>query len=383
VKKAVMYGAGSIGRGFIGQILHDSGYHVVFIDVNAKIVDTLNKEGCYTQVVVGNGKTTKRIIDNVRAVNGKDTGSVLMEIADCDLMAVSVGASVVRQIIPLIAEGISIRMKQPHRRPLNILICENIKSAHIVLRDMLCSARGFDGGYLNDIGLVRTTLGRMVPVMSNDMLESDPLRIVVEPFCELPIDKDAFAGKIPEIVHTVAFSPFEFFEDKKLLIHNMGHATAAYLGSLKGYIYIWESMDDPEVFSLTKTAMTQVALALEKEYAASGEELTAHVDDLLFRFGNKMLGDTIERVGRDPMRKLGSGDRFTGAVNKCKNNGVTYTPILGGIAAALHYRNNEDPSAVRMNDEIQRQGLTAFLRNWCRLSDSDAEKCRNIYDSMS
>jgi len=378
-----MYGAGSIGRGFIGQILHDSGYHVVFVDVNAKIVDALNKEGRYTQVTVGNGKTTERIIDNVRAVNGKDTESVLMEIADCDLMAVSVGASVVKQIIPLIAEGISKRMEQHLRRSLNILICENIKSAHIVLRDMLCSAPGFDAGYLNDIGLVRTTLGRMVPVMSNDMPDSDPVKIVVEPFCELPIDKDAFVGNIPELVHTVAFSPFEFFEDKKLLIHNMGHATAAYLGNLKGYTYVWESMNDPEVFSLTKTAMTQVALALEKEYAANGEELSVHVEDLLFRFGNKMLGDTVERVGRDPMRKLSSDDRFTGAVNKCKTNGITYTPILSGIAAALRYQNKDDPSAVQMNDEIQKQGLTAFLQNWCRLSGSDAEKCRSIYDSIS
>jgi mannitol-1-phosphate 5-dehydrogenase len=47
MKKAVMYGAGNIGRGFIGQLFSESGYHVVFIDIADSVVDRLNKDGCY------------------------------------------------------------------------------------------------------------------------------------------------------------------------------------------------------------------------------------------------------------------------------------------------------------------------------------------------
>ena len=41
MKKAIQFGAGNIGRGFIGAVLEQAGYHVVFADVNEQVVERL------------------------------------------------------------------------------------------------------------------------------------------------------------------------------------------------------------------------------------------------------------------------------------------------------------------------------------------------------
>lgn len=48
MKKAVQFGAGNIGRGFIGLVLEQAGYHVVFADINQNVIDKLNNEKSYT-----------------------------------------------------------------------------------------------------------------------------------------------------------------------------------------------------------------------------------------------------------------------------------------------------------------------------------------------
>lgn len=48
MKKAIQFGAGNIGRGFIGALLAEAGYHVVFADVNEAVIDKINADGTYT-----------------------------------------------------------------------------------------------------------------------------------------------------------------------------------------------------------------------------------------------------------------------------------------------------------------------------------------------
>jgi len=382
MKKAIMYGAGNIGRGFIGQVLHDSGYHVVFIDVNTRIVDAFNEAGQYTQLIANGDTLTERVIDQVSAVHGGDAAAVVEEIATCDLLAISVGSAVLPRIAPNIANGIMERMRRTPGHPLNILICENLAHAHEVLRELLCSVPGFDPTCLSHVGLVRTTIGRMVPALSEEMQQIAPTTIAVEPYCELPMDLDALVGNL-QIAHAVPYSPFSFMEEKKLYIHNMGHALTAYLANLKGYRLIWEAISDEEIFAQTKEAMRCVAKALAVEYDTNLATLFSHVDDLIRRFGNHALGDPVSRVGRDPMRKLAPSDRFVGALKKCKAGGVSYEPILYGIAAALCYQGaSDDPSAGKMMAQIAADGAVAFLQSWCQLDEADSERCAEIYETL-
>ena len=92
--KAVVYGAGNIGRGFLGQLLYESGFHTVFIEVNRAVVDKINQDKRYPVKIVSNEKTEEQIIENISAVDGADHNAVSESIAQCDIMFTSVGVNV-------------------------------------------------------------------------------------------------------------------------------------------------------------------------------------------------------------------------------------------------------------------------------------------------
>jgi len=43
-KKMIQFGAGNIGRSFIGQLFSRSGYEVVFVDINKELIKEVNKK---------------------------------------------------------------------------------------------------------------------------------------------------------------------------------------------------------------------------------------------------------------------------------------------------------------------------------------------------
>ncbi len=147
-----------------------------------------------------------------------------------------------------------------------------------------------------------------------------------------------------------AYAPFALYIERKLFIHNMGHSLTAYLGNLKGYEYIWQAIEDPEIEVLALRAMTESALALSIRYNVPFKDLYEHVEDLLFRFTNKKLGDTVFRVGRDLKRKLSPGDRLVGAIRSCNEAGVKPIALYAAYAAALKF--NDEGVAGLTSDEV-------------------------------
>lgn len=380
--KSVVYGAGNIGRGFIGKLMYESGYEVVFIDVNKSVVEQLNMRRSYPVNVVSNVSNIEETVKNVRAVLATDKGSVAKEIAGAQLMATAVGASMLPIIAPNIAKGIELRMLKK-REPLNILICENQINAGNNLKRYVCEnlPHSLQSKLGSAAGFVETSIGRMVPNMTDEMKMGDPLRIWAEPYCELPVDGSAFIGSVPKLKNLIPFSPFEYYIECKLYIHNLGHAACAYIGYLKGYKYIWECVADKEIRGYARAAMLESAAALSKKFDIPVTEITGYADGLLERFGNKALGDTVIRVGRDPLRKLKPNDRIAGAINLCKNEGKEYGNILFVLAAALLFKQPEDESSVEMSRLLG--GYPAdFLKNWCELDSDTADECIKVYESL-
>ncbi|MBE6611492.1 MAG: hypothetical protein E7632_03270, partial [Ruminococcaceae bacterium] len=180
------------------------------------------------------------------------------------------------------------------------------------------------------------SIGRMVPVQTEEMKDGEPMRVCVERYGFLPVDKAAFKGEIPEIKNMIPFEPFDFYIKRKLYIHNMGHATCAYLGDLLGLAYIYEAIDEPEIRILTENAMLESAMALSRRYRTELAGLQLHITDLLHRFTNAALKDTCQRVGGDPARKLSPDDRLIGAAALAMEEGITPAYIAVGAAAGLH-----------------------------------------------
>ncbi len=335
--KAVMYGGGNIGRGFIGMLFSMSGYEVTFIDVAQPVIDGLNRDGRYPVRIVSNEGHEDIEVEHVRAVNGNDREAAAEAIAEADVMATAVGVNVLKFIVPNLAEGIR-RRRARQGGPLNIIICENLVDANRVLEKLLkAELTEEEAGWLDEnIGLVEASIGRMVPVQTEEMKAGNPLRVCVERYGFLPVDKAAFRGEIPEIKNMVPYEPFDYYIRRKLYVHNMGHAVCAYLGLYTHREYIYEAIEDSCIQNIVQNAMLESALALSKAYQMPVELLVRHFQDLLSRFKNQALKDTCARVGGDPKRKLSHTDRLIGSSLLCLEQGVQPVFISVGTAGAVY-----------------------------------------------
>ena len=205
-----MYGAGNIGRGFIGQTFANSGYSVGFVDINEEVIGQLNKDHTYPVKVVTNDGVEVQPVNNVYGIDGKNIDLVSDEIASADIMATAIGVNVLKFIAKPIALGLKKRFEN-NAKPFNIIICENLIGADEFLKELVISyIPEYADRVKNEIGFVEASIGRMVPVVVKEEGEN-PLTVFVEPYNILPVDKDAFKGEIPEVNNHYPFAPFNLF----------------------------------------------------------------------------------------------------------------------------------------------------------------------------
>lgn len=362
-RQAIIFGAGNIGRGFIGQLFSESGYAVTFVDVDKDLVAALNRDGSYHLQTVFNDDVCDLRVGPVRAVHGGDPAAVAAAVAQADIGATAVGAGALKHIAPALARGIAQRAAAA-APPLNLIICENLKGAAKTMRDLI--AAHLDAPqqrYLSEsVGLVDTVIGRMVPIPTPEMRARDVSFIRVEPYKELPVDRSGFRGPIPVIAAMSPEEDFPLFTARKLYIHNCGHALLAYAGYLRGYEYGYEALEDAAVRRLLDGGLAESAGGIVQKFGCRRAWLEDHVRDLLCRFANRILADTIFRLGRDPVRKLQPADRLVGAASLALATGRVPTHLAWGIAAALRFDPAADPVAMEVQALVRARGLEAALQ---------------------
>lgn len=353
-RTVVQFGAGNIGRGFMGQIYTEAGYEVVFVDVSEALIAGLNERRSYPLRLVGPDRFESLTISPVRAVNGRDLDAVASEIAACGFVCTAVGVPALPHLVRPLAAGISRRTE-----PLNIILCENQLNCSGLLRGML--APHLEPNVLARVGLVESVVSRMVPVVSEEVRREDPLLAVAEDYPNLPVDVRAFLGSPPDVPALNLVANFGAYVERKLYVHNMGHAAAAYLGSLAGVEFVHEAMELPQVAPVVLGAMEESGEALARKHGFDREELRAHRLNLVRRFANAALRDSVERVGRDPLRKLRAEDRLVGAALTCLDWGVEPRRIAQGLAAGLRYDDPRDPGSQEIQRTIREVGVGQAL----------------------
>ena len=369
--KAVHFGAGNIGRGFLGQLYSQSGWETVFVDIDTTVVNELNRRKAYEIEILGEENYFVDV-SNVRGVDGGDIGSIAAEIADADIMGTSVGGAALKAIAPAMAAGLA-RRAEKGAPPISILICENLLDAAKVLKGLLLEhATDSCRRYVEEqVGFAETVVSRMVPVVPRAKREADPLYIGVEAYAILPVDKRGFRTALPEIEGLEFHDNLEAYEERKLFTHNCGHALCAYFGWEKGREYIWQAVTDPEVRAKMLAALAETSEALIKKHNFRPEQQQEHVDDLLARFANRALGDTVARVGRDPIRKLGPRDRLIGAARLVLETGGEPWHVAAGIRSALRFDDPDDPVAVKLARMLAKDGVEYVLRSVCGLDPDE------------
>lgn len=360
---SVIFGAGNVGRGFIGQLFSESGLSVVFVDVDTRLVEALNSRGAYTLRLVNNEQSADVLVKPVRALTSGDVDRVASVLAEANLAATAVGARALPQVAPLLAAGISRRAQRPGSRPLNVIVCENLPQAAFTLRQMVGPLLQKDGlAYARtNVGFVDAVIGRMVPQIDAESRERDYSLVIAEPYRELPVDRSGFVGPAPTIVGMELCSGFGAYTARKLYVHNAGHAMLGYWGHLHGHCYGYQALDDRKIRPLLEAALAESQAGIQSAFGVEAAWLEEHVRELLRRFANRALGDTVLRLARDPWRKLGPEDRLVGAARLAERAGVVPEALSWGIAAALCFDDPRDPLALSLQQRIAAVGLEAVL----------------------
>ncbi|MEA3406634.1 MAG: mannitol-1-phosphate 5-dehydrogenase [Chloroflexota bacterium] len=373
MQKAAIFGAGNVGRGFLGQLFSESGYEVVFVDIDEPLIMRMKSQGSYTIRLVDNQRTEEVQVGPVTGLLSAETERVVELLTEASLGATAVGARALPQIAPLVAQGIAARMQRGIDAPLNIIVCENLKGASSIFRDMV--AEHLDASaqsYMADhVGFVSPVIARMVPELPAELRAQDPTLIITEPYKELPVDRSEFVGDIPEIVGMQPRDDFAFYTSRKLYLHNMTHAILGYLGYRRGYELGYEALEDAEVRPILDGALDESVQGLAARYGAPACQLQEHVSDLVARCANRALADPVLRLARDPLRKLAPSDRLVGAARMAEAAGIEPFNLAWGIAGALAYDAPSDGIAVELQERIAQEGVEAVLESVCEIDPQE------------
>ncbi len=357
--KALHFGAGNIGRGFIGKLLSDAGVELTFADVHPVLLEELNRRKGYNVNVVGEQATVEPV-NNVSIVNS--TGIEAIElIAEVDLLTTAVGPTVLERIAPNVAKGLVLRHQQGNESPLNIIACENMVRGTSQFKQHVLNAlpEGEKAWVEAHVGFVDSAVDRIVPPAAADT--RDPLEVTVETFSEWIVDQTQFKGSLPDIKGMELTDNLMAFVERKLFTLNTGHAITAYLGQQAGHATIRDAILDADVRAVVQGAMEESGAVLIKRYGFDAEKHAAYIKKILSRFENPHLQDDVERVGRQPLRKLSAGDRLIKPLLGTEEYGLPHANLVIGIAAAMRYRSEQDPQAQELVESLTTQGPKATL----------------------
>ncbi|MCF6410183.1 mannitol-1-phosphate 5-dehydrogenase [Pseudalkalibacillus salsuginis] len=363
---AIHFGAGNIGRGFIGALLGKAGFQTVFVDVNAELIDELNRRGSYTIELVGNDETIE--VNGISGLNSlKDPEAVINSIAEADLITTAVGPDILPIISDLLGKGLQKRLAQGGKQ-LNVIACENMIGGSTLLKDYVYKNIKRDTKHsLEDIiGFPDAAVDRIVPLQTND----DPLLVKVEPYYEWVVETKGMKGAKPDIAGITFVDDLTPYIERKLFTVNTGHAAAAYLGYRKGYQTIKEAMEDRIIQNDVRRALQESGEVLIRKYQFRTEEHQAYIERIIGRFLNPHISDEVTRVARAPKRKLGANDRLVGpAIDYLELVGKNPIHLGKVIAAALCYDHPDDDEAMELQDSIQKLGFIETFKKVAGLND--------------
>ncbi|MCU0960638.1 MAG: hypothetical protein MUF48_11090 [Pirellulaceae bacterium] len=375
----VVFGAGATGRGHVGLLAWQAGFDIVFVDKDAQLVDTLQRAGRYTVHLFGGRQPQTVDVTGWRVYHSQRRDEIAREILDADLVLTAVFDPNLPDVAQTLARAVQQARAAGRRRPLNCLACENMMDSSSTLgRHVTALLTGADLAYAEEwFGFPDCMISRVVP-----RPEPDPLVILTEDYNEWTTRAEAFMGPPP-----AALSALELVDnqtarlERKLLIHNGGHAICGYFGYHRGHQYIHEAVADPFVLAHVVNALNEIGEVVRRRHGFSAESIHEYKADLGRRGAIAELKDQILRVVRDPIRKLAPRERLIAPALMAEEYAAPRAWIVKGIAAALHYVHPHDAQSLQLAADIRSRGLEATLETVCGLA-RDSMLTREIADAF-
>jgi len=342
-KKAVHFGGGNIGRGFVAEFLHNSGYEVVFVDVMDSIIESLQKTPSYTVTEIGEDGERTFTIDHYRAINSKyELEKVIDEIASADVVTCAVGPNILKFVAEPVAKAIQ---KRTLDYPLAVIACENAINATTTWRGFIEKyiEEKLDKNLLTDIGkrarYANSAIDRIVPQQDANA----GLNVKIEKFYEWCVEQKPFedGGKKPDVKGIHYVDDLQPYIERKLFTVNTSHATAAYYGHQRKIPFIHEVLHNKELHDIVRDVVKETAHLIVNKHGISVQEQNDYVESIITRISNPALKDNVERVGRAPLRKLSRNERFIGPAAHLVERGDSVDALLGAIEQAFKFQDVE------------------------------------------
>lgn len=366
--RAIHFGAGNIGRGFIGYLLSESGYEVTFVDISDFLVNSINELKKYVVITLSTSQVKEKV-ENVSAIHLKNIEELKKAVAEADLITTSIGANNLKVTGNLLTELLQVRI-QSNKNPLDIIACENALYATDMLKEGILQGASVElKDYLeNSVGFPNSAVDRIVPNVN--IKKDSPIDVAVEDFYEWDVEKDKVKinGDIKGAEYVDNLAPYL---ERKLFLLNGAHATIGYLGHLKGYTFVHEAIKDEYIRNIVLGFHSEAVSALSIKNKVDINDLKAYSKKIIGRFENEYLQDEVFRVGRDPIRKLASNDRLITPLKICSELKIEVTNMVYGIAAGYLFNYSEDEKAVEIQNSIRDNGLAKTISVVSGLSVED------------
>ncbi len=377
--KAIHFGAGNIGRGFIGQILHNNHFSITFVDANQEIIDQINThKGYYIEYLDENN--SRFFIDNASAVNIlTEKDKIEHMLCEADLITTSVGVNNLKNIAPIIKSGLL--QRSVYGRKINLLANENaINASEILKKEVKNIATEFEWNEINKIAFfANTSIDRqsLTKVVDNENIA------LVEPYFEWVINASELAPDTPyQLKDIKSVTDLRPFIERKLFIVNAEHAAFAYVSALCGHKTIQESISDPRINALVRMFLEENCAYFVAKYAIPKNELETFINSTIKRHGNPILSDPVERVGRDPIRKLNESDRLVSPVLNLYKSGFKIDTGIKIIAAAYLYQHADDAESVELQNTISEIGIENSIKKFSNLPSELVKRISSAYQAI-
>ncbi|REC32234.1 mannitol-1-phosphate 5-dehydrogenase [Enterococcus pseudoavium] len=367
--QATHFGAGNIGRGFIGEILAENGFAIDFVDINETIINALNERNAYT-IQLADESQKEIHVSNVDGLNNQtNPDAVIASVSHADIVTTAIGPNILPFIAELIAKGIQKRRSEGNTTPLDVIACENmIGGSQFLFEKVQTFLSAEDMDYVEQyIGFPNAAVDRIVPIQHHE----DPLFVSVEPFSEWVIDATQSKNKELRLEGVEYVEDLEPYIERKLFSVNTGHATVAYTGAYEGYTTIDEAIADQRVLDKLRAVLGETGSLLINKWNFDEEKHFAYIDKIVSRFENKYISDSISRVARTPIRKLGYDERFIRPIRELKERGLAYTNLVDVVAMVLNYDDQNDEQSVELQDLLKEKAVVEVIQQVTGLKDDE------------
>ncbi len=365
--KAVHFGAGNIGRGFIGELLFESGFETTFIDVVQPIIDYINASHSYEMYVIDNNYE-KKVIKNVKAVSSiTDEPAAVEAICEADIITTSVCVDNLDKIAPTLAKGLKERLNRGGSK-VNVMACENAFYATDMLKKALVEnkkapiteAELDEIGAFPNVAVDRIALCKVVDGVKIPQIQST---------FELVIEKDKMVDPTAQPIKGAEYvENLGMYLERKLYVFNCGHAATAYFGYYNNRATIFDALEVPEIKADVIAVMKESAMAMTKKYPFTFEELEAYIEKIIKRISLEELHDEVVRVGRSPIRKLNAKDRLVGPALLAEQYGLDNSHLAKAIAAGYAFDCKDDEQAVEIQNYIAENGIEKAVEKYSSLT---------------